>query len=345
MSAWPAIVAALLVSALAVRHLAAGRTLVVMDHPNERSLHTSPVPRTGGIGIVLGIVLGEALAWWLAGGLVAGRAIAGCVLLVFAVSLLDDIRGLAPLPRLLVQLLAAALLTAWGVAPAALALPGATVTLPPVVSVLFGVLLLVWMTNLYNFMDGMDGLAGGMGAIGFATLAVLALLGGDARLALTGAIVSAACGGFLLFNFPPARIFMGDAGSSVLGFLAAGLGLAADRGGSIPLWATLLVFSPFIVDATLTLLRRAAAREPVWKAHRSHLYQRLARLGWGHRRTTLTAYVLMAGCAASAVALQFTSAPVQAGGLCGWAVIYAILVLCVNRLERRRNGHGPDAAG
>jgi len=122
----------------------------------------------------------------------------------------------------------------------------------------------------------------------------------------------------------------------VLGFAAAATALEADRRGAFALWLSLLVFSPFVVDATVTLLRRALNAEAVWLAHRSHFYQRLVRLGWSHRRTTLRAYVLMAACAASALAVQHAPWPLQAATLFAWALIYAILMLVVTRLERAR---------
>jgi UDP-N-acetylmuramyl pentapeptide phosphotransferase/UDP-N-acetylglucosamine-1-phosphate transferase len=219
-----------------------------------------------------------------------------------------------------------------------LALPGVHAALAPVPAAMLSVLLVVWMTNLYNFMDGMDGFAGGMGVIGFAACALLAWRAGDGALALHGALVSAACAGFLLINFPPSRIFMGDAGSSLLGFLAAAALLEADRRGVSALWLGLLVFSPFVVDATVTLCRRAINGERIWRAHRSHFYQRLVQLGWSHRRTTLSAYALMLACASSALAVQHAPWPWQGATLCAWAVIYAILMLVVTRMERTRGG-------
>jgi len=180
-----------------------------------------------------------------------------------------------------------------------------------------------------------SGFAGGMAVIGFGTLAVLGWMGGDARYALLCASVAAAAAGFLWFNFPPARLFMGDVGSAALGFLAAGLLLWADRAGLFPLWVGLLVFSPFIVDATVTLLRRLLRGEKVWQAHRSHYYQRLVRMGWGHRRTVLWEYALMLLCAASAVWAVQAGMAVQWGVLGAWVVAYLGMMLGVEYAERR----------
>ena len=157
----------------------------------------------------------------------------------------------------------------------------------------------MWVTNLYNFMDGSDGLAGGMALFGFGAYALAAWLAGDAVFVVVAASIAAAAAAFLVFNFPPAKVFMGDAGSIPLGFLAAALGILGWRAGHWPLWFPVLVFSPFIIDASVTLARRLLRGERVWRAHRSHYYQRLVQLGWGHRNTALAEYALMAGCGAA----------------------------------------------
>ena len=154
-------------------------------------------------------------------------------------------------------------------------------------------LALTWTTNLYNFMDGSDGLAGGMGLIGFGTYAVAAWLGGDQPLAALSLALCAASSAFLLYNFHPARIFLGDVGSIPLGFLSGALGLAGWVSDAWPLWFPALVFAPFMCDATLTLLRRLGRRERVWKAHRDHYYQRLVRMGFGHKTTAWIEYAIM----------------------------------------------------
>lgn len=250
----------------------------VHDIPNERSLHTVPTPRIGGIGLMAGALSGwvlmfASLAWWLV--LPLG--------VLFAISLLDDIYNLPVRNRLLAQLGAAALLVAGS---GLLVQQGAYVA----VLVLLGT---VWMTNLYNFMDGSDGLAGGMALFGFAFYGFAALFAHDEMFAMLNFSVSAAALSFLYFNFPPARIFMGDAGSIPLGFLAGGLGLWGWQLRHWPAWFPLLVFSPFIVDATLTLIKRALRGVKITEAHREHYYQRAIQLGWGHRNVALAEYVLM----------------------------------------------------
>jgi UDP-N-acetylmuramyl pentapeptide phosphotransferase/UDP-N-acetylglucosamine-1-phosphate transferase len=157
-------------------------------------------------------------------------------------------------------------------------------------------LAVIWMTNLYNFMDGSDGLAGGMAFFGFGFLGLAAYLAGDRTIALTGYCIAAAAAVFLAYNFHPARIFMGDAGSIPLGYMAAALALLGWQRGLWPLWYPAAVFAPFIVDASATLARRMLRGERFWEAHRSHYYQRLVQMGWGHRRTALAEYALMLVC-------------------------------------------------
>jgi UDP-N-acetylmuramyl pentapeptide phosphotransferase/UDP-N-acetylglucosamine-1-phosphate transferase len=256
-----------------------------MDHPNERSLHATPTPRIGGLGIMSGVLV--AVVW------LADMALLPVILGAFAlaaVSVLDDVRGLPVRVRFLAHFVSAAGcllalgLTGW--------------------PLLAGTFAVVWMTNLYNFMDGSDGLAGGMAAIGFGALALSAWLGDAPGLAVFCASIAAAALAFLRFNFPPARVFMGDAGSIPLGFMAATLGILGAQQGVWPWLFPLLVFSPFIVDASVTLARRALRGEKVWQAHRSHYYQRAVLLDATHRQLALTAYALMLAMAALAFALR-----------------------------------------
>lgn len=251
---------------------------ILLDEPNERSLHEKPVPRSGGFAILAGTL--GAFAWLSAPG-----ALTGGVVALAAVSMLDDWRSLSPVVRLAVHLSVCALFVAF-------ALQG--LSWPWLAAVAVG---LGWMANLYNFMDGADGLAGGMAVMGFGALAGAAMLGGDAALAWLCASIAAAASAFLLSNFPPARIFMGDAGSVPLGYLAGAVGALGWSRGLWPAWFPVLAFGPFVLDATTTLLRRGLRGERVWQAHRSHYYQRAILLGWTHRQTVLFEYALMATCA------------------------------------------------
>jgi UDP-N-acetylmuramyl pentapeptide phosphotransferase/UDP-N-acetylglucosamine-1-phosphate transferase len=197
------------------------------------------------------------------------------------------------------------------------------------------------MINLYNFMDGMDGFAAGMAVAGFGALSLAGWIADAPGFGLVSGLIAAAAAGFLIWNFPPARIFMGDAGSISLGFLAAAMSLWAARDGILALWASALVFSPFIVDATVTILRRATAGERIWEPHRSHHYQRLVRLGWGHRKTVLRAYVLMSACAASALQGARMAPGDQLWLIAFWTVIYGLIGFKVALLERQHREAAP----
>jgi UDP-N-acetylmuramyl pentapeptide phosphotransferase/UDP-N-acetylglucosamine-1-phosphate transferase len=312
----------------------------VLDHPNERSLHTRPTPRSGGLAIVVPVTVA-----WVAGTLVLdepGRFMALLLpgLLVAGVSLADDHYGIGILPRFAVHTGAGAALVLSGFGWPAELWPGVVSSLAAPVAVVAAVAFIVWMVNLYNFMDGMDGFAGGMAIFGFGGLALLGWQGGHAAFAFAAATVAAAAAGFLVFNFPPARIFMGDIGSSFLGMTAAGFSLWGAGGGFVPFWIAILLFSPFIVDATFTLLRRAARGERVWEAHRTHVYQRLVQAGWGHRRTVLTEYALMAACLGTALVAAGRPPPWQRTAALGWIILYAGLIALAAWVDRRASAPG-----
>jgi len=204
-------------------------------------------------------------------------------------------------------------------------------------------LFIVWMANLYNFMDGLDGLAGGMAVIGFGVMGFLALVNGGAGIGLVAVLVAAAAGGFLVFNYPPARIFMGDVGAVPVGFLVASLAVKANRELVLGLWVPLILFSPFIVDASVVLLRRASRGARIWEAHREHYYQRLVLAGWSHTKTLWAEYAVMAGCAGIAVIYK---QGVEAGRPVVTAVVavaYVLLGFAVNGVERRARREKPTA--
>jgi UDP-N-acetylmuramyl pentapeptide phosphotransferase/UDP-N-acetylglucosamine-1-phosphate transferase len=134
----------------------------------------------------------------------------------------------------------------------------------------------------------------------------------------------------LIWNFDPARIFLGDAGSVTLGFLATALGVLGWQHVVWPFWFPPLVFSPFILDATVTLLRRMLRAEDVWRAHKSHYYQRLVRMGWSHRRLSLAAYALMAMAAASGLVMRDAVLPSIITPLSAWVVAYAVIAVVID---------------
>ncbi len=292
---------------------------IALDRPNERSLHLAPVPRVGGL-VLVGVAASAILV-----AMPTLRALAAIALAAMLLSAWDDRHGL-PVALRFIAHLAAALLAA------RLLLPHSSPWLWVV-----AMLALAWAMNLYNFMDGSDGLAGGMAVIGFAALAAAAA-GTAPELALGCGCIAAAAAGFLVHNFHPARVFLGDAGSIPLGFLAGAFGLAGWTDGVWPLWFPVLVFSPFIVDATATLAMRIARGDRPWQAHRDHAYQRMVAGGFGHRATALSWYALMLGCAASAHLALRSDASLQPWLLGSWAVIYGVLLTMIRvRLPLNRS--------
>ncbi len=307
---------ALLVAALVINVLLRSRAAaLVLDHPNQRSLHATPKPRIGGLGILAGIC-----AAGIYGGAVIDTRVLIALVLLIAISLFDDMRSIPVVWRMLAHLAAAALATAVFVSDT-----------HGLWAALAATLAIAWMTNLYNFMDGSDGLAGVMTAFGFGSYGVAALCANDVYFAMLNLSVATAAAGFLIYNLPPARVFMGDAGAIPLGFLAAISAIAGWQRGDWPLWFGAVVFSPFIVDATLTLLRRLARGALVWQAHREHYYQRLVQAGWGHRRTLLAECALMTTVSALALAGVRGDATLRTGVLLTIAVIYVLLIATVER--------------
>jgi UDP-N-acetylmuramyl pentapeptide phosphotransferase/UDP-N-acetylglucosamine-1-phosphate transferase len=287
-----------------------------LDRPNDRSLHGRALPRGGGIAIWVG---------WLAGTLwVTGpRPWLLPLLAVIGISLWDDRQGVPAALRLAVQAGAAGLWV-WLEAPG--------------VNAVGAILAIVWMANLYNFMDGSDGLAGSMTIVGFAAYAAAGGWAGDPDAVLFLAL-AAATAPFLLRNLPPAKVFLGDVGSVPLGFLAAAFGIAGWSAGVWGAWFPPLVFLPFVADASLTLARRLLSGARVWQAHREHYYQRLVQLGWGHERTLKLYAALMLGCAGSAVFAAVKAPDLGPFLLVGWSALLALLYLGIE-FQWRKRGEG-----
>jgi UDP-N-acetylmuramyl pentapeptide phosphotransferase/UDP-N-acetylglucosamine-1-phosphate transferase len=252
------------------------------------------------------------------------------------VSFIDDRRGLPIAVRFGIHLVATAIL----VIGSGFMLPSTAVPMLGVISwgwlaAPITILFLVWMGNLYNFMDGMDGFAGGMTVIGCGLLAYLGWQAHHPVISVIATLQSAAAAGFLVHNFPPAKIFMGDVGSVSTGFLAAALIVLGCRDGVFDLWVPVIIFSPFICDATVTLIRRAFRHEKVWEAHRDHYYQRLVLSGWGHRRTVLAEYGVMVLCGGFALLYQYASEEWRLVILGAWGMLFLSLALGVKGVEKR----------
>jgi UDP-N-acetylmuramyl pentapeptide phosphotransferase/UDP-N-acetylglucosamine-1-phosphate transferase len=193
--------------------------------------------------------------------------------------------------------------------------------------------LTVWMINLYNFMDGSDGLAGGMALFGFTFYGIAGLLKHNEIFAMLNFSISAAALGFLFSNFHPAKIFMGDAGSIPLGFLAAAMGLWGWQQALWEGWFPIIVFSPFIADASITLIKRALRGVRVTEAHREHYYQRAIQLGLGHRKVALIEYLLMLLVGGSALLVLWEEFPLRVIGL--WCLVYVVLMAFIELQWKR----------
>ena len=288
----PVPVAFVLSCALTWAMLCGARRWGVLDRPNERSAHQRPTPTLGGVGVVAGVWGG------LAAGLATGQLetqvawplLAGSLLLLGSIR--DDLGPpLGVGEKLLLILLACGAWLWWGPRLESLTLLGGSHLELGLWSWPLTVLWLVWLCNVYNFMDGIDGLSG-VQAIGAG--AWIALWNWDSAPSLAGVGLSlgAAAAGFLVFNFPPARIFMGDVGALCLGFWLAALGVLGERAG-IPLWIMALPLGCYLFDTTYTLARRVLRGEHILRAHRNHLYQRLTRAGWSHLQVDLGAGLLI----------------------------------------------------
>jgi len=310
-------VVSFVVAFIAMRVLLSRFGHIALDRPNERSLHERPIPRTGGIGVLLGACVAlffGASELWIPMAIALGLA---------TVSMADDLRSLPAWARLLAHFVAAGLLVWYFLSP-----------MHPLELALLA-LAVAWITNLYNFMDGSDGLAGGMSVIGFCCYALAAGMDGNLPLATLCAAIAASSAAFLIHNFHPARIFLGDVGSIPLGFLAGALGLIGWTSDHWPLWFPLLVFAPFIGDATVTLVKRLARGKRIWQAHRDHYYQRLVRMGFGHRGAAAAGYAAMLICALAALAARDEAPEVQAAAFGAASLLLAALAVWIDVRWRR----------
>ena len=275
-----------------------------LDHPAERSLHLRPTPHGGGAGIVTALFIAASalsLPWvW-----------SVSLLILALISMVDDWYPLPFWLRLVLHLTTAGSVVffyqpGWGI-----------LAVIPVV-------LIAWGINAYNFMDGVDGLAGSMTVYGFA--AYTWVLYAHSEYALAGLCVVAVTGAavFLYFNWHPARIFMGDVGSVPLGFLAGGVGLYGTVRGVWSWWFPLTVFLPFLLDASVTLMKRIGQRKRFWQAHREHYYQRLVLRGLSHRGVCLLWQLMMALCVGVALLLQCSPAGSHSGV---WGLLMLTMLL------------------
>lgn len=301
-----------------------------MDVPNHRSLHDTPKPRTGGLAVLISIVTGLfLLQQYIDEQLIL---ILPYVLIVISAAFIDDIISISAISRLLLQIIVAMAVALNGLVLESFIIPGLEISLPPAIGILITAFFIVWMVNLYNFMDGMDGFSGGMAIIGFGTFAILAYMKGDMSFALINLIVVAATLGFLVFNLPPSKIFLGDVGSTLFGMLVALFILWADTNDIFAAWLGVVVFLPFIIDSTVTLAKRFLGGEKIWVAHRSHYYQRLVLSGLGHKRTLIFEYSWMIVCSLVSILLFRTeNITVQISLLILFTILCIALLVYIDR--------------
>ncbi|SDT46399.1 MraY family glycosyltransferase [Pseudomonas prosekii] len=269
----------------ALRKYALARSLI--DVPNARSSHSVPTPRGGGVAIVLSFLIAlPILAWTDAISWSMALALLGAGGWIAIIGFLDDHGHIAARWRLLAHFGGAIWALFWigGMAP--INVFGHTFSLGWF-GYVFGAFYLVWMLNLYNFMDGIDGLASIEAICACVGASLVYWLAGDASLAIAPLVMTVAVLGFLIWNFPPAKIFMGDAGSGFLGIVLAVLSLHAAWTDPLFLWAWLILLGVFIVDATFTLIRRLLRGDKVYEAHRSHGYQYASRKFRSHSAVTV----------------------------------------------------------
>jgi Fuc2NAc and GlcNAc transferase len=282
----PAFIGAVLLTGLTYKRALVNR---VLDVPNARSSHAAPLPRGGGIATVAAntaVLAVLAMMGWIPGEIFAAAGVGGAAIAL--VGFLDDRNRLSAGIRLLVHIAAAVWALAWlgGLPPMQF---GDEVYTLGWMGYVLGVLGIVWALNLFNFMDGIDGIAASE-AVFVAVAGALAhwWVGAPPATMLIALVFGAACLGFLVWNWPPAKIFMGDVGSGYMGFVIAVLALMACRDYPVALLVWLIFGAVFVVDATITLVRRVARGERVHEAHRSHTYQWLSRRWASHKRVTLT---------------------------------------------------------
>lgn len=264
----------------------------VMDTPNARSAHTVPTPRGGGLAFVFSTLIAIPFLKEL-GFLTPDGSLALMAAGVFIASLgfLDDHGHVAPIWRLIGHFFACILSIYWMNGFPSLTF-FAWILPAGMIANTLGVLYLVWFVNLYNFMDGIDGLAAIEAVTVCGGMALLYWLCGQQSLMVIPLALMVSVGGFLCWNFPPARIFMGDAGSGFLGFIVGVLSIQSAIVNPQFFWSWVILLGVFIVDASFTLVRRAAHAEKIYEAHATHGYQYASRYVGGHCAVTMGIFII-----------------------------------------------------
>ena len=274
------------------------RRVRVMDRPNERSSHASPIPKSGGVAIVVTFLIGMGLIYYFQGqGQINERYMVGFVfsaLLIATISLIDDIQQKSPLFKLVTHIFAVVVVLYLGIVIDNIALPFIGYTSIGWVGYPLSFIWILGLTNANNFMDGLDGLVGGTAVIVAMFFMAISYYEGSSFVYITCYTILAGSLGFLFLNFPPARIFLGDVGSVFLGFVFATLAIIAARydASHTSFLVMPLLFFNFIYDTAFTLIRRMLKREALMQPHHTHLYQLLHRSGYTHKEVTLIHYCM-----------------------------------------------------
>jgi UDP-GlcNAc:undecaprenyl-phosphate/decaprenyl-phosphate GlcNAc-1-phosphate transferase len=278
----------------------------MMDLPNHRSLHTQSVPRIGGIGITVGVLIATLANVFLIGGSNYELwSFIGAFCALSLISLVDDSHPLPVQIRLPAHVI---IIFFWALVNILEPLSSMLVSVPVAArigSILLLILGVTWATNLYNFMDGSDGLAGGMSLVAFSAYLIAAIHAKDENIALLCATVCGAAAAFLRFNWPPAKVFLGDCGSIPLGFLAAAIGTIGVAKGHWNATFPLILFAMFWVDATYTLVKRAINGKTIWLSHREHWYQKAIQAGNTHKKVMIIHFLCNVLLACVALATVF----------------------------------------
>ncbi len=322
--------------------------LRAIDVPGPRSSHDFPTPRGGGVSLAAAWLL--AIAFWIPFCGPLGTRWFGVgwqfwlgLLIVFLAGVLDDFLGGVPIRfRLLSQILAALLLVSRTGGIDTLSWLGSTAVEPGWLAQVTAVVWVVGVINFYNFLDGIDGYAAVQGVIAGAGIA---LVSGRIDLSLLALAAAGACLGFLPNNWHRAKVFLGDSGSSFLGYLFAAIPLLAPRAErTVLVLLTALFLWFFLADGAFTLIRRTFRRERVWEAHRSHIYQRLVQTGLRHDQVVLSIGVMMTVVSSVAVvAMAFDSQRILLLSMISAVLLFLVLVAWVHRRESRVTT-GPDSS-
>jgi len=318
-----------------------GLRLNLLDIPGHRSSHKEPTPTMGGLAIVVAFFLGMFLAhlspldWetpqWL------GWFLIGAGLVAF-VGVIDDLQRLPVLLRLLLYGVAAGMPIAGGIRLRAVSIPVFGIIEFGMLEIPVTIVWIMAVVSFYNFMDGIDGLAAGVGVIVPGFLAYIAWKVGNSDILILNLLLGSSCLGFACYNFPPARIFMGDVGSTFIGYVLAVLAVVGNHSegpGHIPFLVPVLLLGTFLFDTIVTLSRRILSREKWYLSHHEHYYQKMTSLGFSHLQVTLGEYGLTFLLGVSALLYIRGNQMLALSILCVWLILLTGLTRLISTLEKR----------